>query len=213
MMSTKEEHNIKNAARDTVTQNNNIEKSIRNIVVQALKDGQLQPDEIKQTIKQVIEGACEGLGTPSANQGDALKQVVTGVDAALNQFAEVSQLAIKEASGNLQDFTDHDLKRALNDLEDLESLFLDTLSEAADKGKETTRETLRGLVNHLQNSGSSVGQSVKEILTDLHHDLSENGRLQKIQVADIAKATGATFARVSSGILAGIADSLDPKEK
>jgi len=94
----------------------------------------------------------------------------------------------------------------------LEKIFLDTLSEVANKGKETSHETLKGLLNHFQNSGSSVGQSVKELLTGLHRDLEKNGRLQKIQAADIAKAAGVTFARVSSGILAGIADSLDSKK-
>ena len=212
-MSTNETQNTKNAARDTVAQNDNIQNNIRNIVVQALKEGKMQPDEIKQTLNEVIEGACDGIDNQSGKNGDALKQVVTGVDAALSQVAQASKLAIEEASGNLQEFSDHDLKRALNDLEDLESLFLDTLSEVANKGKESTQEALKELLNHFQNSGSSVGQSVKEILTGLHRDLSKDGRLQKIQVADIAKATGATFARVSSGILAGIADSLEPKKK
>ncbi len=211
-MSTTETQNTKNAARDTVIQSNNIENSIRNIVVQALKEGKMQPEEIKQTLNEVIEGACEGVNTQSDQNGEALKEVVTGVDAALTQVAEVSKLAIEEASGNLQEFSDHDLKRALNDLEDLESLFFDTLSEVANKGKETTQGTIKDLLNHFQDSGSSVGQSVNEILTGLHRDLSKDGRLQKIQVADIAKATGATFARISSGILAGIADSLEPKK-
>jgi uncharacterized protein YicC (UPF0701 family) len=212
-MSTTETQNTKNAARDTVAQKNDIHNNIRNIVVQALKEGKMQPEEIKETLNEVIEGACEGVNTQSGENGEALKQVVTGVDAALSQVAEASKLAIEEASGNLQEFSDHDLKRALNDLEDLESLFFDTLTEVANRGKETTSETLKNLLSHFQDSGSSVGQSVNEILTGLHRDLARDGRLQKIQAADIAKAAGATFARVSSGILAGIADSLDPKKK
>ncbi len=209
-MSTKE---TQNAARDTVAKNDNIENSIRDIVVQALKEGKMQPEGIKKTLTAVIEGASEGINAQSGNNGEALKEVIAGIDDALTQVAGASKLAIEEASSNLQEFSDHDLKRALNDLEELEKLFFDTLNEVADKGKETVQKTLNELLSHFQNSGSSVGQSVKEILTDLHHDLSKNGRLQKIQLADIAKSTGATFARVSSGILAGIAESLDPKKK
>ena len=82
----------------------------------------------------------------------------------------------------------------------------------ANKGKETTQATLSGLIEHLQNSGSSVGQATTQILSDLQHDLSRQGRLEKIQLADIAKASGSAFARISSGILAGIADSLEPKK-
>jgi len=209
-MSSKE---TQNSARETVAQSHDIENNIRHIVVQALKEGAMQPEEIKQTLNEVIEGACDGLNSQAGDNGEALKQVLTGVDSALGQVAQASKLAIEEASGNLQDFSDHDLKRALNDLETLESLFFDTLNEVADKGKETSHETLKDLLGHFKNSGSTVGESVKNILTGLHSELSKDGRLQKIQAADIAKSAGATFARVSSGILAGIADSLDPNKK
>lgn len=212
-MTTKRSENTKNAARDTVAANKNIQDNVRNIVLQALKDGKIQPEEIKQTINDVVEGAFEGVNAQTSQNGEALKQVVSGVDDALTQVAEVSKLAIEEANGKLHEFSDHDLKRVMNDLEDLESLFFDTLGEVANKGKETTHQTLKDLLKHFQHSGSSVGQSVNNILSGLQQDLAKNGRLEKIQAADIAKAAGATFARVSSGILAGIADSLDPKNK
>ena len=80
------------------------------------------------------------------------------------------------------------------------------------KGKETTQATLNGLVEHLQNSGSAVGQATTQILSDLEHDLAKGGRLGKIQLADVAKASGSAFARFSSGILAGIADTLKPSK-
>ncbi|MCF7971845.1 MAG: hypothetical protein K9L22_11870 [Methylococcaceae bacterium] len=212
-MSTSALQQTKETARKTVMHSKTIEKDIRRIVVQALREGKMDSESIKQTLNQVIEGACAGSTTQLDKNSQALKQVVTGMDAALSQVAEASKLAIEEASANLQMFSDHDLKRALHDLEDLEYLFFDTLREVASKGKDTSHETLHDLLNHLQQSGSAVGQSVTDILTGLQHDLSKNGRLEKIQLADIAKASGAIFARVSSGILAGIADSLEPKNK
>ncbi|HIG65450.1 MAG TPA: hypothetical protein EYQ43_07845 [Methyloprofundus sp.] len=185
-MTTTATQNIQETARETVIQSDDIQKDIRQLVIQALKEGELDPEAIKQTLHSVLEGASEGSNSQFDKNTEALEQVVTGIDAALGQVAEVSKLAIEEASGNLQDFSDHDLKRALNDLQDLESLFFDTLSEVAHKGKDKTGETLVGLLEHLQNSGSSVGESATKILTDLHHDLSKNGRLEKIQAAGIA---------------------------
>ena len=205
--------NTKNAARDAVVEGNNVQNTIRNIVTQALEEGNMEPDAIKQALNEVVEGACEGANIKPQENSEALKEVIDGVDSALTQASMTSKLAIEEASGNLQDFSDHDLKRALNDLQDLESLFFDTLSEVANQGKETGHDTLKSLLNHMQSSGSSVGQSVSEILTGLHRDLSEGGRLQKIQAADVAKVTGATVASIASGVLAGIADSLQTKDK
>jgi len=205
--------NTKDSARNTVEQGNDVQNNIRNIVTQALEEKKMDPDAIKQTLNQVFEGACEGAKVKPEENAEALKQVVDGVDSALRQASIASKLAIEEAGGNIKDFSDHDLKRALNDLKDLESLFLDSLSEVASQGQETTHETLGQLLEHMKSTGSSVGESVKEILTGLHNDLSEGGRLQKIQAADVAKATGTTISTIASGVLAGIADSLQPKNK
>ena len=204
--------NIQETARVTVIQSDNIENDIRQLVIQAIKEGKIEPEPIKQTLHAVIEGACAGDSCQFDENTEALEQVVMGIDVALEQVAEASKLAIEEASGNLQEFSDHDLKRAMHDLQDLESLFFNTLTEVANKGQQTTQATLNGLVEHLQNTGSSVGQTATKILCDLEHDLSKGGRLEKIQLADIAKASGSAFARISSGILAGIADSLEPQK-
>ncbi len=204
--------NTQKAARETVLHSDEIAKDIRQLVVQTLKEGKFEPETIKQTLRQVLEGASEGSSYQLGENTEALEQVVSGIDAALIQVAGASKLAIEEANANLQDFSDHDLKRALTDLRELESLFLDTLSEVAHKGQDTTKATLTGLLEHLQNSGSSVGNSVTKILSDLHHDLSKGGRLEKIQAAEMAKSAGISFARMASGMLAGIADSLEGKK-
>jgi len=212
-MPTENQQNTKNAARDAVVKGNNVQSTIRSIVTKALEDGNMDPDAIKQALNEVVEGACDGANINPQQNTDALKEVISGVDTALKQASIASKLAIEEASGNVQDFSDHDLKRALNDLQDLESLFFNTLNEVADQGKETAHDTLKNLLNHMQSGGSSVGKSVSEILTGLHNELSEGGRLQKIQAADVAKSTGATVASIASGVLAGIADSLQTKDK
>jgi len=154
--------NIQETAREAVIQSEDIQQDIRQLVIQGLKEGKLEPDAIKQTIHSVIEGASEGNNSQFDENTEALEQVVMGIDAALGQVAVASKLAIEEANGNLQEFSDHDLKRALNDLQDLERLFFDTLSEVAHQSKDTTGETLVGLLEHLQNSGSSV--DISEIL-------------------------------------------------
>jgi len=204
--------NTQESARATVSQSDDIAQDIRHLVVQTLNEGKLEPEAIKQTLQDVLEGAIDGSSQKLEGNTEALEQVVSGIDSALSQVAGASKLAIEEASGNLQDFADHDLKRALTDLQDLESLFLNILSEVANKGQETTKATLIGLLEHLQNSGSSVGDSVTKILSDLHHDLSEGGRLEKIHAAEMAKTASIGFVRMAGGMLAGIADSLENKK-
>lgn len=211
-MSANEKQSTKNAARDAVTQNKDIQNEIRQIVVQAIREGDLQPDSIKQTLNDILEGALEAMNAKSSIDKESLKQVIDGMDLGLSQVAEASKLAIEEASGNIKDFTNHDLKRALNDLKDLEILFFDTLSDAAQKGTDSAHETIKELLRHAKNTGSSVGNAVEEILSGLHRAFSQSGRLNNIEAANIAKSGGATMARIVSGFLAGIADTLEGKK-
>lgn len=199
------------AARDSVIRGNDIHNEVRQIVVDALKDGKMEPEHIKEVLQAVVNGAFEGATDSEPQAKVVLKQTVAGIDAALSQVAQASSLAIEEAADNVEQFTEHDLKRALTDLNDLEKLFLDTLNEVAKGGQEVTSNTINNIVQHLQQSSTSVGRTVTETSSHLNDFLSSKGK--NIQLADVAKTTGASVARIASGLLAGIADSLSPEEK
>ena len=199
------------AARDSVIRGDDIHNEVRQIVVDALKNGQMEPEHIKEVIQAVVNGAFEGATASEPEAKEVLQQTVTGIDTALSQVAQASSLAIEEAAGNVEEFTEHDLKRALTDLNDLEKLFFDTLSEVAKSGQEMTSNALNNIVEHLQQSTTSVGRTAAETSDHLLGFLANQGK--NIQLADVAKTTGASVARVASGLLAGIADSLSPEEK
>ena len=48
------------AARDSVIRGNDIHNEVRQIVVGALKDGQMEPEHIKEVLQAVVNGAFEG---------------------------------------------------------------------------------------------------------------------------------------------------------
>jgi len=203
-MPATEHQNTQEIARVIVIQSDYIEIDICQLVIKVLKEGKIEPKSIKQTLYAVIEGACEGDSCQFDENTEALEQVVMGIDTALQHVAEASKLAIEEAGSNPQDFSDHDLKHAMHDLQELESLLFNTLSEVATKGKQANRATLNSLVEHLQNIGLSVGRTATTILSDLDHDLSEGDRLEKIKLADISKASDIALTHISSEILAGL---------
>ena len=210
-MTKNSEQQEQTAARDSVLRGNDIHNEVRQIVVDALKDGQMEPEHIKQVLQAVVNGAFEGATENEPAAKEVLQQTVAGIDDALSQVAQASSLAIEEAAGNVEEFTEHDLKRALTDLNDLEKLFFDTLGEVAKGGQDLTSNTINNIIDHLQQSSTSVGRTVTETSSHLSDFLSSKGK--NIQLADVAKTTGASVARVASGLLAGIADSLAPDDK
>ncbi len=199
------------AARDSVIRGNDIHNEVRQIVVDALKNGQMEPGHIKEVLQAVVNGSFAGVANSEPEVKKVLQQTVKGMDDALSQVAQASSLAIEEAADNVEKFTDHDLKRALNDLNDLEKLFFEALSEVAKGGQEITFSTLSDIVQHLQQSSTSVGRTVTDTSSHLTDFLSSKGK--NIHLADVAKSTGASVASVASGMLAGIAESLSPEEK
>lgn len=199
------------AARDSIIRGNDIHNEVRQIVVDALKDGRMEPKHIKEVLQAVVNGAFEGATASEPEAKEVLQKTVAGMDDALSQVAQASSLAIEEAAGNVEEFTEHDLKRALTDLHDLEQLFFDTLSDVAKGGQEVTSSSINNIVDHLQQSSTSVGRTVEETTSHLSDFLAKKGK--NIQLADVAKTTGASVARVASGLLAGLAESLSPEEK
>ncbi len=199
------------AARDSIIRGDDIHNEVRQIVVDAFKDGRMEPEHIKEVLHAVVNGAFEGATESEPEAKEVLQQTVTGIDDALSQVAQASSLAIEEAAGNVEEFTEHDLKRALTDLNDLEKLFIDTLGDVAKGGQEVASSTINNIIDHLQQSSTSVGRTVTETSSHLSDFLSSKGK--NIQLADVAKSSGASVARVASGLLAGIAESLSPEEK
>ena len=199
------------AARDSIIRGNDIHNEVRQIVVDALKDGRMEPEHIKEVLQAVVNGAFEGATASEPEAKEVLQQTVAGMDDALSQVAQASSLAIEEAAGNVEEFTEHDLKRALADLHDLEQLFFDTLNDVAKSGQDVTSSSINNIVDHLQQSSTSVGRTVAETTSHLSDFLAKKGK--NIQLADVAKTTGASVARVASGLLSGIAESLSPEEK
>ncbi|TXK98027.1 hypothetical protein BMR02_09480 [Methylococcaceae bacterium HT1] len=157
------------AARDSVIRGNDIHNEVRQIVVDALKDGKMEPEHIKEVLRAVVNGAFEGATDSEPEAKEVLQKTVAGIDDALSQVAQASSLAIEEATGNVDEFTEHDLKRALADLNDLEKLFFDTLTEVAKGGQELTSSTINSIVEHLQQSSTSVGRTVAETSSHLRN--------------------------------------------
>jgi ElaB/YqjD/DUF883 family membrane-anchored ribosome-binding protein len=137
-----------------------------------------------------------------------LKQAVSGLDEALSTAAEASKLAMKEAVGRGEDFSEHDLKRSLNDIQGLQDLFVETLRDAASSSKEQLSITLNDLADHAQHSGSAVGEQIETTLKEFAHQLESTGQAELKAGAESLKTTGSLLARLAAGMLEGVSDSL-----
>jgi len=156
----------------------------------------------------VLKGMSDGLSHHYDPAKHAFKQSTEALDDALTKTAEASKLAIEEAAANVDEFSSHDFKRAAEDLKSLEGLFLDTIETVGRHSNETASKIARDFLSHARTNGTAVGKQSQIILEGL-----DNLRISGQQaVMTGAAVTTSALAKIASGFLAGIAESLNPEK-
>ena len=217
-MNNEEKHvdtdNVKEAVKKVVEEGKDVRDEVRDITMQALSKGQIELERVKSVVKSVWDGATEGVGQESEKMKHTFNDVMSGLDDALEKSAQASKLAIEETAGKVKDFSQEDLKRAIDDLKGLEEMLLDTISDVAKSSKSTVADVLHDTLEHAKNSGTEVGQKVLKDIDQLRAKLGENSKDTLNTVGHAASNFTADVADAASGILAGIADTLKkPKNK
>jgi len=199
--------------RAAIERGDKIREDVRNIVIEALGEHHLDRKNVEQMMGAVMEGAITAAPEGSREFADTMKKTVEGLDEAMSKAAQASKLAIEEASGRVEEFSEQDLKRAVDDLEGLEALYLETLGDLAKAGQTSAGSALRDLITHAERTGTQIGRTVSEALQDLRGPLSRAERPHLSDVEKAARTGAASLASIASGLLAGLADSLAPREQ
>ena len=161
-----------------------------------------------ENIKSVTEAVGNGINEGMASQGEHAKEVfmhaATALDDALAIAAEASKLAIEEAASRVSDYSQHDLDSAIKELQDVEGSFLDTMEKIAKGSNQVVADIVSDFIAHTGQSGTAVG---KQTLIALEA-LKDLPQISKKMIVSSTVATASTLAQIGSGILLGIAESL-----
>lgn len=205
---------------DALVDGNNIEQTVHDLTLRAMKANQLDIDSIRRIVTAVTHGIQEGaqqqLQTATDQTHTAKAQIsdaVSGLDAALARFAEASKLAVQEAAGRAKKFSDKELVSTKSDLESLESLFLDTLQNTASAAKGTVSDILHDVTRHAKNNGTAVGEQIKETLAIFAQQAASIGHAQIDAGAHLAHATADFIHKTATGVLSGVKDLKKKKNK
>ncbi len=204
---------LKASVQEAVESEEAIREKVRRLTMEALAEGKLDAGQVKTIIETVMQAASVGVETHGSRARQALEEAVKGLEEGLVKAAEASKLALEEAASRADEFTEQEVKRAFDQLVELEKLYLDTLAEVAKKGGAQAAEILADLARHARNSGTSIGEYLAEVMQTLPRKLQEAGQWGFKAGLETARTTGAQLAAVTSGFLAGIADALDRQAK
>lgn len=188
-----------------------IAAQVRAMTLDALTRGSLDTEALKRVTAAVVKGAREGAAPLGEQGGQALKEAMRGLDEALAGAAEAAHLAIEEAAGRTDEFSRQGLKWAADELATLQTLFIETLQDAARNTQGVVQATLAELAEHARTSGSAVGHRTKVALDQLAQALKSSARNQAQEGTEVLRHEAALLAGLAAGLLQGVAARLASK--
>lgn len=206
MTETNQQQDVKDAVRTAVKSGADVHQQVKDITLKALTARQLDMDNIKSITETVINGINEGMASHGEHGKEVFNQAATALDDALAIAAEASTLAIEEAASKVNEYSQHDFNDAIKDIRDMEGLFLDSFEKVAKSSSQVVADIVNDFIVHSRQSGTAVGEQTLIALDSLKN-------LPKISADIIISSTAATtsaLAKIGSGILLGIAESLQP---
>lgn len=207
---------LEDEVRKAVESGFDVRDKVRQVTLRIMRERSFDIDSLRQTASAVLRGARAGVQgrlQPGSEQESArsnLRDAVSGLDAALAQFAEAAKLAVEEAKGRAETYSKEDLARARADLENLEKMYVESLQQAATAAKDTAGDILSDLASHARINGSAVGRQVKDTVTSIAHELSAAGSAKIGAGLHLARSTSDYMRKLAAGALTSLADRVRP---
>jgi hypothetical protein len=205
--------------RNSVVHGNNVREEVRDFTVKALSKPNQDQKSLRKVVTAVMKGVSEGAQqklqqTPVQTQTilEPVRDAVAGLDVALAQLAEASKLALEEAAGRAQKFSNEELAHARAELESVESLFLDIVQASASAAQELVKETLADLISHAKRNGTAVGSQVKDTLVVFNQQMTSVGQSQLEAGKELTHAITDLMREATAGVLAEIAERVKPDD-
>ncbi len=199
-----QQQEVQDAVRAAVKSGTDVHQQIKDIALKALTKRQLDIENINSVTEAVGNGINEVMSTQGEHAKDAFMNAATALDDALAIAAEASKLAIEEAASRVNEYSEHDLNDAIKDLQGMEKSFLGTLEKIAKGSNQVVADIVSDFISHSGKSGTEVGKQTL-IALDALKDLP---KISKDIIVSSTVATASTLAQIGSGILLGIAESL-----
>jgi hypothetical protein len=185
---------------------------VRAIVVRALAERQWDVGEIRQVMRASVAGVGRGMGQRGSQAGAALGEAVQGLDEAVSRSVYALQMALEESWGQGREFTETDLKPTVEAIKGLEDDLLGTLKDTANSSQGWAKEAFSSLYDHLSRNGTDTGNQVKGVLEALGSRLATAANGAGGELKQQARESKERLSAVASGILRGLADTLDARK-
>jgi len=204
---------LKQAAQESVASGQDIRERIRSLTLQALKERKFNFAQFQEAMRAMTQGINLGAEQRGADVKAALSEAFAGMDQGLTKAAQAGSLAMHELVSRSKQFSESDLKVALEQLQRLERDFLTAVREISQTSTGTVRSEWQDLLTHAQRAGTDTGAVISATMREFSGRMAGTLASATSATLEAALQFGERFAQAASGVLSGMSDALKPDEK
>ncbi len=167
-----------------------VREKLRELTLRALTQRELAETEIRAALGAITEGVSLGAAQRADEVKSALGEALQGMDDALSHAAEAMHLAISEVTSDVKQYREQDLQQGLQDIKQLESVFLETVGRVARSASGLVRQEMEAVAEHGRRVGTDTGSRVRTVAENLGqrvrmvaHDAADAGKGAAKEVA------------------------------
>jgi hypothetical protein len=192
---------IREAAAESVRRGDDIRRRVHDLTLEALRSQRFGRDAMRDVVRAVGEGLARGAEGSRLGVRHALAEGLRGLDEALAVSVQAGHEALRQmvAAGRGEDA---EVKSALSGLRKLEEDFVTTVEEVARSASERVRPEFSSLARETARAGTETGRRSAKLMAEF-----------TLSGLELAGEFGVRFAQIAGGVLAGMADALDKRDR
>jgi hypothetical protein len=186
-----------------------IRERVRALTNQVLRQGQIDPEGVKEVMRTVAGGAPSVMAPTADASAIEFAGAVRQLDAALEVSAEAAHRALEAIVNRGTDVTDNDIKAALASLLKLQEDSLAAVNLVSKRvSGENLRRELAQLAAQAQNVSVEASARAGTLMNEFATRIAGTYRETAVPSLESVRALSARMALLTSGIIAGVADAL-----
>jgi hypothetical protein len=193
-----EQDSLRKAAGEAMKAGEDVTRRVRDLTLDALRNRRFDREGIREVVRAVTEGMAAAAPASGGTLRQAMGQAFRGMDEALTKSVEAGEGALRQMVATGRGLADNEVKQALAGLKKIEEDFVDTVSKVASSANERAGPELRALVERATHAGTETGKQTAKLMAEF-----------TFAGMELAGEFSARFAKMASGVLAGMADALE----
>jgi hypothetical protein len=193
---------LSRAASESVRQAEDIRSRVHELTLEALKSRRFDREAMREVVRAVTEGITRGAEGSRLGVRQTIAEGFRGMDEALTASVRAGHEALRQMVATGRGVSENEVRQALAGLRKLEEDFVDTVEQVAHSANERVRPELREVLRQAAHAGTETGRHTARLMAEF-----------TLGGLELAGEFGARFASLASGVLAGMADALDKRDR